>query len=194
MAPHRLIGMAVLVVGAVLSSGAAMSGTTGPAPQPLLPELAGRTFEAVGTVSDVGWPDAAPGLGVGDFLELRFTATSVVAVTPCGQYAYPPLTVRDTGAWFEIDFGSPTGPTCTAAGGTAPPRGTLFWTDTGSGSYSLGNGVTGLRLTEPTVTWWRSAWFVVPVLLVLGGLTAGLAVRARRRRGRLDGHLWPPGG
>ena len=187
--PSRLLRVAVLVAALVGVSGA--SGTSA-APVPSLPpELSGRTFEAAGTFSDSGPTEAD--LPPGSFLELRFTATSVVAVTLCGEYDYPSLTVRAAGTGHEVDFGSPTGPTC-AGGGAAPPRGKLFWSDTGSDTAALGNGFTGIRLVEPTTSRWRSAGFVVPALLTLGVVAGVAAVRARRRRGALEGRLWPPGG
>lgn len=179
-----------LAVALVLSTAASADVATSPVPvQPLLPELAGRSFVAVGT--DAG--GAVTALSPGAALELTFDSRSVVAETPCGRYTYPPLTVTPTGTGYAIAFGSPTGPACTDPAGAVRPVGTLRWSDRADGRHTLGDGSTAIVVDETAAGLWTSAWVVVPATLALLAAGTWRAVRTWRRRRDAPGELWPPG-
>ncbi|WP_111766799.1 hypothetical protein [Nakamurella deserti] len=181
-----------LAVALVLSTAAASDVATSPVPlQPLLPELAGRSFVAVGTVSGAGGEITA--LAPGAALELTFDSRSVVAETPCGRYTYPPLTVTPTGGRYAIDFGSPTGPACADPGGAGRPTGTLLWSGRSDGRHALGDGPTAIVLGAAAGDLWTSAWVIVPTTTMLLAAAGWWAVTSRRRRRAAPGELRPPG-
>jgi hypothetical protein len=181
-----------LAAALVLSTAASADVATSPVPlQPLLPELAGRSFVAVGIAS--GTDGEVIGLSPGAALELTFDSRSVVAETRCGRYAYPPLTVTPTGSGYAIDFGSPTGPACADPAGTQPPVGILGWNGRLDGRHALGDGSTAMVFDESASGLWTSAWVVVPVTAMLLAAVVWWTVRAQRRRRGATGELWPPG-
>lgn len=133
---------------------------------PLLRELDGRSFEAVGIDSDVGGSDLYDGAS----LLLTFRDGGAVASTSCGENVYPALTV-ETGpdSTTTIDFGRPSGPGCRMGiDGVDIPVGRLLWTDDGSGHVRVAAPTSAWRW--PTRRWWTCAsgsassggWSAVP--------------------------------
>lgn len=159
---------------------------------PLLRELDGRTFEATGTFSDaLGGPtDLYPGAS----LRLTFTGGAATATTSCGDNTYPALVVgpSDGSAATPIDFGRPSGPGCRMGpDGLDIPTGTLLWTDGGHGSYGIGNGYSGLTLTEagrgpvdvaPVQRFPLTAWLVASALTLVAVLGGWVLLRRRLAR------------